>query len=442
MTGEVAGGGGNPIIPNRGVNDPHIHVFGDKAYLYASHDASPQKEGFVMRDWHVWSSRDLVYWTHCSTLHPADTFLGDRPNFVSAWATDASEKDGRYYWYFSDGDRQIGVVTGESACGPWSDPLGRPLIAAGTTPTMAYDPAVFAQGDERYLVFGCWNYHIAKLGDDMISLAEEPRELVIRNAEGPYTFAADSPLAGKLTDDKAFLHKRGNVYYLSWGVYYATSGDLYGPYDYRGVIVGETSFPTGLDTPTWPLGPCQGRHGSFFDWHGQSYFAFCDISQTGNRYFRDTFVSYVHYRRDGTIAPIRVDRIGVGNYDAASGPIDAGDFFSLQNADKQEREGFPDRFVVVPSGTREARACYPHVRGLAHCTEMALAVVAEGGSEGEIEVLGGDECRLLGRRQVSFDADGTEQVTFEIGPLGSEETITISWRCSRGRVMLERFWFR
>ena len=30
----------NPIIPRMGVCDPHIHIFENRAYLYASHDAA------------------------------------------------------------------------------------------------------------------------------------------------------------------------------------------------------------------------------------------------------------------------------------------------------------------------------------------------------------------------------------------------------------------
>lgn len=61
---------GNPIIPNQGVNDPHVRIFGDTAYLYASHDESPRNRNFVMKDWQVWSSKDLVNWTLRSTLYP------------------------------------------------------------------------------------------------------------------------------------------------------------------------------------------------------------------------------------------------------------------------------------------------------------------------------------------------------------------------------------
>ena len=31
----------NPIIPRMGVCDPHMHVFGDRVWLYATHDAKP-----------------------------------------------------------------------------------------------------------------------------------------------------------------------------------------------------------------------------------------------------------------------------------------------------------------------------------------------------------------------------------------------------------------
>ena len=32
----------------KGVCDPHIHIFNNKAYLYASHDESVKNEWFVM----------------------------------------------------------------------------------------------------------------------------------------------------------------------------------------------------------------------------------------------------------------------------------------------------------------------------------------------------------------------------------------------------------
>ena len=106
-----------------GVCDPHIHVFGDRLYLYASHDAVPDARDFCMRDWQIWSSADAVEWTRESVVHPEDFFMGPSEN---CWAVDAAEKNGRYYYYFSDGSRRIGVAVSEQPGGPFRDALGRP----------------------------------------------------------------------------------------------------------------------------------------------------------------------------------------------------------------------------------------------------------------------------------------------------------------------------
>src|SRR5690242_9318257 len=88
----------NPIIPGKGVCDPHIHVFNDRAYLYATHDYSPANDNYIMKDWEIWSSPDLVEWTKESVIKPEDTYIGSSN---SCWATDAAEKNGKYYFYFS-----------------------------------------------------------------------------------------------------------------------------------------------------------------------------------------------------------------------------------------------------------------------------------------------------------------------------------------------------
>jgi arabinoxylan arabinofuranohydrolase len=67
---------GNPIIPGIGVCDPHIRIYNDRAYLYATHDKSPKSKGFVMDDWWIWSTPDLIHWKHECTIRPEDTYYG------------------------------------------------------------------------------------------------------------------------------------------------------------------------------------------------------------------------------------------------------------------------------------------------------------------------------------------------------------------------------
>lgn len=162
----------NPIVPNQGLNDPHIHIFNDTAYVYASHDKSADNKKFTMEDWWVWSSPDLVNWTQRSVLKPEDTYIGG--NFDRCWATDVGRKNGKYYWYFSEGNQQSGVVEGPTPTGPWTDKLGKPLLSENLTPTDEYDMAIFEETGQHWIIFGVWDYYIARLGEDMMSLAETP----------------------------------------------------------------------------------------------------------------------------------------------------------------------------------------------------------------------------------------------------------------------------
>ena len=103
---------GNPIIPGRGVCDPHIRIFHNKAYLYATHDSAQDDTRFVTKDWWVWSSPDLVDWKHENTLRPEQTYIG--PGFQACYATDAAERNGKYYWYFSEDYIHTGVVMSDT----------------------------------------------------------------------------------------------------------------------------------------------------------------------------------------------------------------------------------------------------------------------------------------------------------------------------------------
>jgi hypothetical protein len=288
-------------IIGRGVTDPHIHVFNGRAYLYASHDHSPTSTKFDMRDWWVWSSDDLLTWQHEFTLKPEDTYIGAPMH--GCWATDAVEKNGRYYWVFSDmkgahDGAQIGIVESASPGGPFKDTLGGPLLRTGAAPTTVYDPCLFKEDDGNvYIIFGVWNYFIAKLADDMRSVVAAPQPLTLINPQGPY---------GGKTDDKASVHKYNGKYYLSWGSYYATADSLHGPYTYRGCVVDPAKIDPRFAARTWPHGPTQGRHGNYFVWKNKWYFTYCEMAFSGNRYFRDFWISPVTYETDGSIRPIEI----------------------------------------------------------------------------------------------------------------------------------------
>ena len=203
----------NPIVSDVGMADPHVHIFEGIHYVYATHDFSNTNTGFLMRDWYIYSSPDLVEWTRAAVLLPADT-SSTAP--TECWATDAAVRNGRYFWYLSFGLTEIGVVAGPTPVGPWTDPLGAPLVnasVAAALQTQMRDPSAFIDDDgAAYLVFGTFNYYIARLGEDMMSLAEAPRPVVVRNAT--------SQNGVGVLDDKPFLHRKGGMYYFSFGAFY------------------------------------------------------------------------------------------------------------------------------------------------------------------------------------------------------------------------------
>lgn len=383
----------NPIVPGIGLADPHVVIYGNHAWMYATHDFSPASKGFVMKDWWVWSSADLVNWKQEGTLQPQDTFL--KKPFDDCWATFGISKNGKYYWYFSAGRDEIGVVVADAPNGPWKDPLGKPLIPAGFTPTQQRDPDLMIDDDgNAYMVFGTYDYFIVRLNDDMVSLAEPPRPIVLDHKAGPYG-------EGK-TDDKPSLHRRNGIYYLSWSSFYAMSTNVYGPYTYKGSVI----TPEGL-APEFRKGNIRhDRHGNFFTWHHQWYYACNDKSQPGcNGHFRDSVISYVHYRDNGEMVPIRLDTIGVGEYDAAQPRIEAEDYF---NADSAEPGECPGGGFEVRSIRDGSWLDYPNVTNLPANSPIFFRVASGNPQGGIIEIrANGVKGELLGTCQVSNTGSST-----------------------------------
>lgn len=50
---------------------------------------------------------------------------------IRAWAPAIAEKNGKFYFYYS-ANQNIGVAIAEKPAGPFTDPLGKPLVAKGT----------------------------------------------------------------------------------------------------------------------------------------------------------------------------------------------------------------------------------------------------------------------------------------------------------------------
>ncbi len=373
------------IIPNQGVCDPHIRIYNGKVYMYATHDRSPENTGFYMDDWLIFSTDDLLNWKLEYTFHPEDTFLG---KCEECYATDSAYRNGKYYLYFSHQQYETGVAISDHPAGPYKDALGKPLLPRGMVDTPSYDPAVFIDDDEAktpYLVWGFTcegkQYYMARLNEDMISLAEPPRPVEIVNSW------ADN--------DAPALNKWNGKYYLSsHRSYYATSDNVYGPYTYRGTFCTEAYTD----------------HGNFFTFHNQTYFAYGIPENWGeekvNRYYRTTKMVYVHFDENGDIHSDEfIKTVGVGQYEATWPCIKGEWYFAASDGvyKKTNAEGFEMR------GIRDGSYLYyQNVNGMRQNASMYIRGRCES-APCEIEIREGSPFgALLGHVQIQPQAGEQE----------------------------------
>lgn len=413
---------GNPIVADVGMADPHIKIYNNKAYLYATRDADKTAKQFVMPDWRIWSSDDLVNWKLETVINPTTTYMGESKR---CWATDVGEKNGNYYFYFSNGNKDTGVMIGKTPRGPFKDALGKPLLPEDLTPIKEYDPTILIEDDANktaYIAFGHhrsnddkYYYMIARLNEDMISLAETPKEIkIIGNV---------NVLGG---NDKPNLHKKNGLYYLSAGSHYAISENIYGPYVKTGNS-GNNNY--GIDSKA---------HGNYFDWNNQSFHTWCHfhLGKDVARY-RESYISYLHYKDNGEMVTDTnfLDKhfaTGVGQYDAQWEKIEAEWYMKSNNLEKRENNnnGFEVRKIA-----KEGALFYPNIHNFSNYQYLScFAKISKGIIEVRASKIDG---KILGTLQVKEGANMYKEYLIPLNNvkgvkdiclvLKGDESIALDW---------------
>lgn len=385
---------GNPIVYDFGMADPHMYVFDGQVYMFTTRDSSKTAKSFVMPDWHIWTTQDMVEWKHVRTIKPTETWMGES---IRCWATETVTKHGKYYFYFSNGNESTGVLVADKPEGPYKDVLGKPMLPKDLTPTKEYDPGVLVDDDgQAYISFGHhrsndddFYYMIARLNDDMISLAETPREIKI-------TGDVDV-LAG---NDKPNLHKHNGLYYLSAGSHYATSKTIYGPYTKVG--------NSGDDT----YGLSGRAHGNYCEWNNQWFHTWCHfhLGKEVARY-RESYITYLHYKDNGEMLSDadflkKHFETGVGQYDANWDKIESEWYMKAEACAKRE---CPMGGFELQNISKNSLLLYPNMHHLADKSQIFFSVSSLKG--GTIEVYAGvDNPQLIGKCKVPKTASWSTYV--------------------------------
>lgn len=313
-----------PLVTHIYTADPAAHVFDGKIYIYPSHDVESSisqddlGSHFDMRDYHVFSmeSPDGKIIDHGVALDIKNVPWAGR----QMWAPDAAFANGRYYLYFPVKDPsdifRIGVAVSDTPSGPFK---------AEATPikgSFSIDPAVFKDTDGSFYMYfgGIWGGQlqswrtgkydpkgeepkdnepalmpkVAKMSPNMLSFAEAPKDVQIRDENGNLLLRGDNT---RRFFEAAWMHTYNGKYYLSYStgdthfIVYATGDSPYGPFTYRGVI----------------LNPVIGwtNHHSIVEFNGKWYLFYHDSSLSGGQtHLRCIKVTELTYRSDGTIETI------------------------------------------------------------------------------------------------------------------------------------------
>lgn len=259
----------NPYLPdNVYIPDGEPHVYGDRVYLYGSHDL-PGTRFPCEGDYQCWSAplTNLSDWCNEGTIYRRlqDPFIRRhqhdwRPFSKYLFALDVIQVGPHWYLYYGVGmsGAGIGVAVADAPTGPFkylgrvtspdgtilgegrplfTMPLGIPIFHKAGYP---YDPALLYDQGRLFLYFGYGHCYVAELS------TTDMRTLITSRETGRYV-SPDlvPPVAPWKMVNGPSIRRIDDQYYLTYygkrqgnnALCYATAAQPWGPFTFRGVLV-------------------------------------------------------------------------------------------------------------------------------------------------------------------------------------------------------------
>lgn len=376
----------NPLFPlNEYVPDGEPHVFGDRVYLYGSHD----EEGgtrFCTRDYTVWSApvTDLSDWTcHGVTYKKSQDPRSKEGRLVDFYAPDCVRgKDGRYYlYYFAAGPNTsafgpMAVAVSDRPEGPFE--YRSDIKCQDGTPVLKFltnDPAVINDDGRIYLYYGwgfikdfrnpvlkpLFNFVLSKLCDrsladikktqpSILSCAVVELEADMCTVKGEPKAVLDSLTTAKRGTalyehpfyEAPSIRKFGEWYYLIYSsnknneLAYAMSKHPDRGFEYKGVLISNSDLGfQGNQKPKMPAGTI---HGSVEKINGK-YYVFYHRCTNDTDFSRQACAEPITINADGTFSQVEITTQGVSGPLPAKGEYLAALCCNLYNAKHNDKKG-------------------------------------------------------------------------------------------------------
>ena len=319
----------NPYLPSwEYIPDGEPYVFGDRVYVYGSHDLY-NGETFCLGDYVCWSAPvdDLGNWHYEGVIYPKTSDPLNKDGHMCLYAPDVTVgPDGRYYLYYVlDKISIVSVAVCDTPAGKYEF-LGYVHYPDGTKlgdkegDEPQFDPGVLTEGDKTYLFTGFCGHGdksrhgamLTILGPDMLTVEKAP---VIVAPGACYS-------KGTEYENHAFfeapsIRKKDGKYYFIYSsevmheLCYATSDSPEGPFSYGGVIVSNCDLH--IDSyKEAEVATAYGanNHGSMVQ-IGDDWYIFYHRHTNGTWYSRQGCAEKLEFKADGSIIQAEITSCGL-----------------------------------------------------------------------------------------------------------------------------------
>ena len=319
----------NPYLPSwEYIPDGEPYVFGDRVYIYGSHDFY---NGYVfcMGDYVCWSAPvdDLGNWRYEGVIYPKTEDPLNREGKMCLYAPDVTVgPDGRYYLYYVlDKVPIVSVAVCDTPAGRYQF-YGYVHYADGTKlgerqgDEPQFDPGVLTEDGHTWLYTGfCGVGDKTRTGAmatcldrDMLTVIQEPKFIVPGSVQSKGT-----EYEGHAFFEAPSIRRRGDVYYFIYSsevmheLCYAVSSRPDGGFCYGGVIVSNCDLHIDSYKPAqMPAAYGANNHGSIVEIGGKWYI-FYHRHTNGTWYSRQGCAEEISFREDGHIPQVEMTSCGL-----------------------------------------------------------------------------------------------------------------------------------
>lgn len=319
----------NPYLPSwEYTPDGEPHVFGNRVYVYGSHD---QFRGpvYCLNDYVCWSAPvdNLKDWRYEGVIYPKVSDPLNKDGSMCLYAPDVTQgPDGRYYLYYVlDHVDIVSVAVCDTPAGEYKfygyvhHPDGT-YLGRGEGDEPQFDPGVLTEGDRTYLYTGfCWGDDptrhgpmVTVLDRDMLTVIEGPNIIMPSGC-----YSSGSGYEGHEFFEASSIRRFGDTYYFVYSsvvmheLCYATSKYPDRGFKFGGVIVSNNDMGISTYKPAEkPMFYGANNHGGLVK-VGDDYYIFYHRHTDGTNYSRQGMAERVTLLPDGSIPQVEMTSCGL-----------------------------------------------------------------------------------------------------------------------------------